>query len=62
MVVKKKYTIEFYDCDCQFEVGFWSCGREFGTIFFDSETAAQLAIDTFRDELIWYFTEYKDSL
>lgn len=32
------------------------------TIYFDSEEAAQLAIDTFHDELIWYFTEYKDSL
>lgn len=33
-----------------------------GTIHFDSGRIAQLAIDTFRDELIWYFTEYKDSL
>ena len=31
-------------------------------IYFDSLDAANLAIDTFRDELIWYFTEYKDSL
>lgn len=37
-------------------------GRDFGNIFFDSKEAAQLAIDTFNDELIWYFTEYKDSL
>ena len=34
----------------------------FSSIYFDSEETAQLAIDTFRDELIWYFTEYKDSL
>jgi hypothetical protein len=34
----------------------------FGTIYFDSVNAAQLAIDTFKDELLWYFTEYKDSL
>jgi hypothetical protein len=34
----------------------------FGCIYFDSEEAAQEAIETFRDELIWYFTEYKDSL
>lgn len=39
----------------------WS-ERSFGSIVFDSEETAQLAIDTFRDELIWYFTEYKDSL
>ena len=36
--------------------------RYFGDIVFDSAETAQLAIDTFRDELIWYFTEYKDSL
>ena len=30
--------------------------------YFDSEDTAELAIETFHDELIWYFTEYKDSL
>ena len=34
----------------------------FGVIYFDSKETAQAAIDAFRDELIWYFTEYKDSL
>lgn len=33
-----------------------------GTIYFDRIVDAQKAIDTFRNELIWYFTEYKDSL
>lgn len=36
--------------------------KGFGRIYFDSKEAARLAIETFRDELIWYFTEYKDSL
>ena len=36
--------------------------RDFGVIHFDSEETAQAAIDEFREELIWYFTEYKDSL
>ena len=36
--------------------------RVFGVIYFDSEETAKAAIDEFRDELIWYFTEYKDSL
>lgn len=31
-------------------------------IYFDSEKTTNLAIETFRDELIWYFEEYKDSL
>lgn len=30
--------------------------------WFDSLDAGARAIETFRDELIWYFTEYKDSL
>ena len=34
----------------------------FGVIYFDSEETAQAAIDEFYDELMWYFTEYKDSL
>jgi hypothetical protein len=36
--------------------------KEFGSVYFDSEENAGLAIDTFHDELVWYFTEYKDSL
>jgi hypothetical protein len=31
-------------------------------IYFESYNAAALAIGYFHDELIWYFTEYKDSL
>ena len=39
------------------------CGvKQFGTVYFDTEANAKLAIDTFKDELLWYFTEYKDSL
>lgn len=34
----------------------------FGTIHFDSKETIKAAIDEFHDELIWYFTEYKDSL
>lgn len=38
----------------------WS--QEFGVIYFDSDRACELAVEAFHDELIWYFTEYKDSL
>lgn len=34
----------------------------YGTIYFDRILDADEAIETFHDELIWYFTEYKDSL
>lgn len=36
--------------------------QTFGAIYFDSKATAELAIEEFKDELIWYFTEYKDSL
>lgn len=34
----------------------------YGTIYFDRIIDAEAAIEAFKDELIWYFTEYKDSL
>lgn len=36
--------------------------RGFGQIYFDTEEIAKLAIEKFKDELLWYFTEYRDSL
>lgn len=42
----------------------WAAGRstirDFGGIYFDTEKLARKAIDKFRDDLMWYFTEYKD--
>ena len=58
----EKYCI-YYDCENdKLWVGLSLCSKYFGTIYFDSEETTQAAIDEFRDELIWYFTEYKDSL
>ena len=34
----------------------------FGVVYFDSRELAEQAIKEFKDELIWYFTEYRDSL
>lgn len=40
-----------------------SCSfRDFGQIYFDTKETAEMAIETFKDELLWYFTEYRDSL
>ena len=36
--------------------------RNFGEIYFDTKEVAELAIETFKAELLWYFTEYRDSL
>ena len=35
--------------------------RCFGEIHFDTEELARKAIEKFQDDLMWYFTEYKDS-
>ena len=50
-----------YECgklDIDFDIEY----KMHGVIYFDSFKTAELAIETFHDELIWYFTEYKDSL
>ena len=44
------------------EVSLATSLQGFGSIYFDNKEAAKKAIETFKDELIWYFTEYKDSL
>ena len=58
---KKYYMYYEYD-DNELRVSFVFCTRNFGVIHFDSEETVNAAIDKFHDELIWYFTEYKDSL
>ena len=35
-------------------------GRVFGTIFFDTKEHCQQVVDEFHDELLWYFTEFRD--
>ena len=58
----EKYYI-YYDCiHDELKTVFTFYAKTFGTILFDSEETANAAIDEFRDELSWYFTEYKDSL
>lgn len=53
----------FYDCiHDELDITFTFFARVFGMVYFDSEETAQAAMDEFHDELIWYFTEYKDSL
>ena len=58
----EKYYIYYDYVSNKFGVAFTFYAGVFGVIYFDSEETAQAAIDEFRDELIWYFTEYKDSL
>lgn len=56
-------TAKFYIYyDNELESGSVFGAKFFGAICFDSKETAQAAIEEFHDELIWYFTEYKDSL
>ena len=57
-----KWSIAYGYEDKKLAVDFEAYWKYFGGIYFDTEEIARLAINTFRDELIWYFTEYKDSL
>ncbi len=57
-----KYRIAYNHLESMIRTG-RSFGLEsFGTIYFDSKELAEQAIKEFKNELIWYFTEYKDSL
>lgn len=56
------YYIYFDNDNGEFDIDDNVVYRTYGCIYFDSPETAKLAIDTFHDELIWYFTEYKDSL
>ena len=58
----KKYCIYYDYGNNTLGTAFTLCAKTFGVICFDSDETALAAIDEFRDELIWYFTEYKDSL
>ncbi len=58
---EKHYIYYNYDNN-ELRATYMFYAKHFGVIHFDSEETAQAAIDEFRGELIWYFTEYKDSL
>lgn len=36
--------------------------RDFGQVYFDTEEHAKQVIEEFRDELTWYFTEFKSRM
>ena len=58
----EKYCIRYNYEDNAFQINYTTYVKNFGAIYFDSLKTAQIAVDEFHDELIWYFTEYKDSL
>ena len=57
-----KYYLRYEYLNKKIYIGLIQSFRDFGQIYFDTEETAKLAVKTFRDELLWYFTEYRDSL
>ena len=56
------YRIHFNYLEHQID---WACSsyyREEGVIYFSTLKKAQDAIEVFRDELMWYYTEYRSRL
>ena len=58
----KKFFVTYNYENNEIQPGYTLQVKAFGTICFDSREATQAAINEFHDELIWYFTEYKDNL
>ena len=57
---RTKFSIAFDYNDEELWVTKKHITRCFGEIHFDTEELARKAIEKFHDELMWYFTEYKD--
>ena len=58
----KWYELYYDYDDLSIKVASLSYEKCFGAICFNSQKTAELVIEYYKDELIWYFTEYKDSL
>lgn len=60
---KKYYIYSFKTAYETCELAIYSCNitRDVGAVYFDAIETAELAIEQFYDELVWYFTEYRDS-
>ena len=59
---QNKYFLRYDYLNKKIYVGFISSWRDFGQIYFDTKEMAELAVEAFKNELLWYFTEYRDSL
>lgn len=57
-----KYRLYYDYLDEEFFIDSNMSYRDFGQIYFDTEETAKLAVEIFKDELLWYFTKYRDSL
>ena len=62
ITAQNKYYISYDRRDNKFDIDYVLAYKNFGAIYFDTKEVAESALSTFKDELTWYFTEYKDSL
>lgn len=59
---QKKYSIYFDHEAESLLIDEMHVIQDFGKMYFDSKETAKAAIEEFKDELIWYLTEYKDCI
>ena len=57
-----KWEIEYDYDEKNFDVDYYNKYRYLGQIYFSSVEKAREAIEVFKDELTWYFTEYQQRL
>lgn len=54
------YTISFNNNTQNLFPNMWEVTRNLGEILFDTKEHCEQAIDEFHDDLLWYFTQFKD--
>lgn len=59
---KSKWYIEFMHIHHDLGVAYKTNSQTSGVVYFNNSFSAHNAIEKFRDELIWYFTEYEAML
>jgi len=57
-----KYSIQYNYGNQKMQINCTLTNKCFGQIYFKSEEACKKAVETFKDELLWYFTKFKEML
>ena len=57
-----KYSIQYNYGNQKMQINCTLTNKCFGQIYFKSEEACKKAVETFKEELIWYFTEFEEML
>ena len=59
---KTKYSIVYNNKRNELSIAYFDSYTDFGQVYFDTEEHARQALEEFRDELTWYFTEFKSRM